>query len=94
MRSKLRLLLVAEAGVRFLWGEEDEEGVTGYWGRNERLRTDEFAIVSVMDDLELLVNCPIFESWRSYDRMPITRTRAPIRSSIVKTFGIFQGSLK
>jgi hypothetical protein len=55
VRSKLRLSLVAEAGVEFLQGEEDdEEGVTGYWGRDERLRTDEFAIVSVWKFLNCL----------------------------------------
>lgn len=62
--SNLCLLVIAEGGVSSMQPEDvEEEGVTGRPGRDRRWRTDESAIVSVIEVLELSLNCPIFESW-------------------------------
>lgn len=62
--SSLCLLVIAEGSVGFMQREEvGEEGVTGRRGGDRRWRTDESAIVSVIEVLESPLNCPIFESW-------------------------------
>lgn len=92
VRSNLDSLMVVEGGVKISEEEEgEEEGVTEDWGRDEGLRTQEFAIMLVMEFLELLVNRPISESYRScHSQIPLQQVREAVSINLVTPLGNFK----